>query len=176
MSCGPAFAAFTMLIDGFPCYRLGIGAPLPTKAADGSWNRAELDSNDKLRKQLLGKNYKRVIAAGAGASVTGALGKPDVRATSGFNPKEVDDEHEVEEDEGRTSTVTKHRSRKRKAVVGSGQSYEETTTNPDESQGYSSSPRESTSTRQPPRSKASNKATSFLDEILADRSKRRKKK
>jgi hypothetical protein len=35
---------------------LGLGAPLPKTLEDGSWNRTELRSNDKLREQLLGRN------------------------------------------------------------------------------------------------------------------------
>ncbi|KAK1141407.1 hypothetical protein N8T08_009079 [Aspergillus melleus] len=157
---------------------LGIGAPLPTKAADGSWNRAELDSNDKLRRQLLGKNYKKVVAASAGASATGNPGKPGLRANPGPNPKEVDDEDGEDGDEGRTTTVgtSKRQSRKRKATIEASQSSNETAMNPGEGQGESASRQEGASSRQPPRSKSSKKATSFLDELLADRSKRRKKK
>ncbi|KAJ9649623.1 hypothetical protein H2199_000401 [Coniosporium tulheliwenetii] len=35
---------------------LGVGAPLPEEIPDGSFKRSHLSSNDKLRKQLLGKN------------------------------------------------------------------------------------------------------------------------
>ncbi|KAK2852173.1 hypothetical protein FQN49_005302, partial [Arthroderma sp. PD_2] len=43
---------------------LGLGAPIPQKEADGSIKRTELSSNDKLRKQLLGKNFRKSEASG----------------------------------------------------------------------------------------------------------------
>ncbi|KAM5451734.1 hypothetical protein MaudCBS49596_003561 [Microsporum audouinii] len=43
--------------------KLGLGAPIPQKEADGSIKRTELSSNDKLRKQLLGKNFQKAEAA-----------------------------------------------------------------------------------------------------------------
>ncbi|PLB50547.1 hypothetical protein P170DRAFT_405762 [Aspergillus steynii IBT 23096] len=157
---------------------LGIGAPLPTKAADGSWNRTELDSNDKLRKQLLGKNYKRVVAASAGASATVTPGKPGTRANPGPSAKELDDEDGHDEDEGRTTSVgtSQRRLKKRKAALEGSHNHHEVATSAGEGQENITSPQEGASPRQPPRSKSNKKATSFLDEILADRSKRRKKK
>ncbi|KAF3480750.1 uncharacterized protein GIQ15_06097 [Arthroderma uncinatum] len=44
--------------------KLGLGAPIPQKEADGSIKRTELSSNDKLRKQLLGKNFRKTEAPG----------------------------------------------------------------------------------------------------------------
>ena len=125
-----------MLIDARLCYRLGIGAPLPTKAADGSWNRTELDSNDKLRKQLLGKNYKRVVAAGAGASAIGTQGQPGVRANLGASAKQVFDDEDGDDDEGRTTTVgtSQRRSKKRKPMLGGSQDLNEATASPGEGQ------------------------------------------
>ncbi|EFR04329.1 hypothetical protein MGYG_07338 [Nannizzia gypsea CBS 118893] len=43
--------------------KLGLGAPLPQKEADGSIKRTELSSNDKLRKHLLGKNFQKAEAS-----------------------------------------------------------------------------------------------------------------
>ncbi|EGD89454.1 hypothetical protein H112_03077 [Trichophyton rubrum D6] len=43
--------------------KLGLGAPIPQKEADGSIKRTELSSNDKLRKQLLGKNFQKAEAS-----------------------------------------------------------------------------------------------------------------
>ncbi|EEH03353.1 conserved hypothetical protein [Histoplasma capsulatum G186AR] len=39
--------------------KLGLGAPVPKSQEDNSFNRTELSANEKLRKQLLGKNYKK---------------------------------------------------------------------------------------------------------------------
>ena len=40
-------------------HRLGLGAPLPQKQAPGSANRSELDSNNRLRKHLLGADRRK---------------------------------------------------------------------------------------------------------------------
>ncbi|MCJ1472761.1 hypothetical protein MMC13_001410 [Lambiella insularis] len=39
---------------------LGLGAPLPKDIKDGDGRRQELSSNDKLRKQLLGKDFAKL--------------------------------------------------------------------------------------------------------------------
>lgn len=39
--------------------RLGLGAPLPQKRPDGAANRSELDSNNRLRKHLLGSDRRK---------------------------------------------------------------------------------------------------------------------
>ncbi|PYH81444.1 hypothetical protein BO82DRAFT_374865 [Aspergillus uvarum CBS 121591] len=164
---------------------LGVGAPLPTKAADGSWNRTELDSNDKLRKQLLGRNYQKVMAAKANAktgpsSAGTATGRPLVKAAASGAGHGADQEDEDEE-EGRLALIgTKNNSfsRKRKAAVPQqipgeteNMSSEAKVTDvggEDKSEGAPSQP--STGRR------GRKKGTSFLDEILAERSKKRKKR
>ncbi|GES60511.1 hypothetical protein ATEIFO6365_0002102200 [Aspergillus terreus] len=155
---------------------LGVGAPLPTKAADGSWNRTELDSNDKLRKQLLGKNYKKVMAAkntSTSTPVAGQAGKP--KPGTGLAAAR-EDEDEDDEDEGRTAVVGKRgQSRKRKAA--STPDTGETNT-PDVAEGADGDGGEAKQQIAEPRpsgTKGKKKATSFLDEILAQRSKKRKK-
>ena len=40
-------------------HRLGLGASLPKKQAPGSANRSELDSNNRLRKHLLGADRRK---------------------------------------------------------------------------------------------------------------------
>ncbi|KAJ5225176.1 hypothetical protein N7468_006401 [Penicillium chermesinum] len=91
---------------------LGVGAPLPEKAADGSWNRTELSSNDKLRKQLLGRNYDKIMKASAtnpankGAAPGFQAGKTAPSAAPTNQDAESDDD-----EEGRTALVGKKRRR-----------------------------------------------------------------
>ncbi|KZZ98198.1 hypothetical protein AAP_00459 [Ascosphaera apis ARSEF 7405] len=42
--------------------KLGLGAPVPSKEADATARRSDLSSNEKLRQQLMGKNYKKLMA------------------------------------------------------------------------------------------------------------------
>jgi hypothetical protein len=170
--------------------RLGVGAPLPQKAADGSWNRTELDSNDKLRKQLLGKNYKKVMAASAGVKSGKPVGQNGVpagnaAASSAAGTGDADDDDDDEE--GRTVLVGRkgnprkkdlNSARKRKATVdtaeddGNGGGGEvkdcDSEDTPAKQEGSLSQPA--------PGPRSRKKATIFLDEILADRSKKRKKR
>ncbi|KAJ5708070.1 hypothetical protein N7488_007871 [Penicillium malachiteum] len=150
---------------------LGIGAPLPEKAADGSWNRTELGSNDKLRKQLLGKNYDRFMkAAAANKAQLKTAPATQARATALNNTQDNDSE---DDEEGRTASIGQKKRKvmpkKVKAVVNS----EDQDTN---FQGDQDAP---TTTEVPVRqapSKGKKKATSYLDELLAERAKKRKKK
>lgn len=154
--------------------RLGVGAPLPTKAADGSWNRTELDSNDKLRKQLLGKNYKKVMAAkNTSTAVAGQAGKPK----PGTGPAATrDDEDEDDEDEGRTAVVGKKgQSRKRKAASTPDTGETNTPDVAEGADGDGGEAKQQISEPRPSGTRGKKKATSFLDEILAQRSKKRKK-
>ncbi|RAH71951.1 DUF3245 domain-containing protein [Aspergillus aculeatinus CBS 121060] len=165
---------------------LGVGAPLPTKAADGSWNRTELDSNDKLRKQLLGRNYQKVMAAKANAktgvsSAGTASGRPSVKATSSGAGHGADQEDDDEE-EGRLALIGRKNnssSRKRKADAPPQQTPGETENMSSEAKAtdvggddkLESGPSQPSSGR-----RGRKKGTSFLDEILAERSKKRKKR
>ncbi|TPR07087.1 AFG1-like ATPase family protein [Aspergillus niger] len=146
---------------------LGVGAPLPTKAADGSWNRSELDSNDKLRKQLLGRNYQKVMAAKKASTAKG--GGSDAAAST--NPAK----------NGKAMPA-----KKRKAAEPQAQSESETIggesgeSKQTSDVGDGSEAKADQSDKQPgassrPASRRK-KATSFLDEILAERSKKRKKR
>ncbi|RAL13642.1 uncharacterized protein BO97DRAFT_342159 [Aspergillus homomorphus CBS 101889] len=167
---------------------LGVGAPLPTKAADGSWNRTELDSNDKLRKQLLGRNYQKVMAAKVhakpGAPSAGvATGRPSAKAASSGAGQGVDEEDEDEE-EGRLALIGRKNasSRKRKVNIHTLQSPEETESMDLEAKettagvdGNVSKQKEDSSQFSSGR-RSRKKGTSFLDEILAERSKKRKKR
>ncbi|KAE8146083.1 hypothetical protein BDV25DRAFT_56494 [Aspergillus avenaceus] len=171
---------------------LGVGAPLPSKTADGSWNRTELDNNDQLRKHLLGRNYKAVVAEGnppanrRDSKVRSSLST--TLTTNQFQTaasRTVEDESDDED--GRTALVGKKKQPgKRKPEsgclalepLGHGQDADKAKDGNGECgdgvgeglvrQGASFSQ----STLGPKRKK---KAPSFLDEILADRSKRKKR-
>ncbi|CAG8425478.1 unnamed protein product [Penicillium salamii] len=142
---------------------LGIGAPLPQKAADGSWNRSDLDSNDKLRKQLLGKNYDRVMKAAAEEKAAAKAAKTIPVE------KEEEKEEEYDEEDGRSAMLSKQREKKRKGAPGvhpavlaaeaaAGTGKGETDKGPGTGR------------------KGRKTATSYLDELLAERSKKRKKR
>ncbi|KAL4902855.1 hypothetical protein BDW74DRAFT_58650 [Aspergillus multicolor] len=163
---------------------LGLGAPLPSKAADGSWNRRELDSNDALRRQLLGRNYKKVMAekekARKAAADLAASKNPVLKGTDNYDQQGsgVGDDDDDDDDEGRAASIgNKASSRKRKAggnteptvqpPSADGEATNMDSEKPDERKAASS---------QEPKSKGRKKATSFLDEILAERSKKRKKR
>ncbi|PWY69832.1 hypothetical protein BO94DRAFT_579071 [Aspergillus sclerotioniger CBS 115572] len=171
--------------------RLGVGAPLPTKAADGSWNRTELESNDKLRKQLLGRNYKKVMVATSAAKAgttsagAGAGGRQDTSSgiARGMQEEDVDDE-----EEGRTSLIGKKNftvAKKRKAESQAQPEFETVNNQGSEPKQTNDSgdgsddkvDQSNKQTRPAPRpSKGRRKATSFLDELLAERAKKRKKR
>ncbi|KAL4793794.1 hypothetical protein BDV19DRAFT_390778 [Aspergillus venezuelensis] len=172
---------------------LGLGAPLPSKAADGSWNRTELDSNDALRRQLLGRNYKKVMAekerarkekAASIGSVNGTTGKGagstgQQKSNSGSAVEEDDDD----EDEGRAASIGKKAaSRKRKGGSGGGETTpagQKEDPNGGESKdeaGEEGDESKTATSQQRSRTKGRKKATSFLDEILAERSKKRAKR
>ncbi|GKZ21453.1 hypothetical protein AbraIFM66951_006152 [Aspergillus brasiliensis] len=166
---------------------LGVGAPLPTKAADGSWNRTELDSNDKLRKQLLGRNYQKVMAAKKASAAKGGSNDPSAAAST--NPAKNVEEEDSDEEEGRTAVIGKRRAmpaKKRKAAEPQVQLESETVGGePGESKqandiGDGKEDRADQSDKQPGASsrpaRGRKKGTSFLDEILAERSKKRKKR
>jgi hypothetical protein len=137
-----------------------------------------------LRKQLLGRNYKKVMAeknaaasrqpVKAGGSSSGASSFASQIQTT------VNDEWDDEEEEGRTALVgKKNLNRKRKAEASPkalepfDRDYSQRGNQGDDDgeilvkQGKSSS-------RPSPRSKGRKKATSFLDEVLAERSRKRK--
>ncbi|KAJ5747975.1 uncharacterized protein N7511_009671 [Penicillium nucicola] len=180
--------------------------PLPQKAADGSWNRTELDSNDKLRKQLLGKNYDRVMKAKAAqkAAVAGSTTTAGSVSAAGNNAGAgaVEEDDEDDDEDGRSAMIGRKknmrgpgagagvgpaRKKKKKGgnvvedvfaspVVGAGadtgtDTQDSTQTATAEEENVPSEP-----TPAPARSKGRKKATSYLDELLAERAKKRKKR
>ncbi|KAJ5273985.1 hypothetical protein N7478_009110 [Penicillium angulare] len=170
---------------------LGIGAPLPEKAADGSWNRTELSSNDKLRKQLLGKNYDRFMKIQAENK---AQAKVNISAPQGAKPVVVEESSDDEE-EGRTTSVGMRRKNgqskmktKTKMTTQAeaeteavekegGQDQDQDTDMQVQGDGQDEVPvaTKKVPVRQAP-SKNKKKATSYLDEILAQRANKRKKR
>lgn len=179
-------------------YRLGVGAPLPTKLPDGSWNRAELDSNDALRRQLLGRNYQRVMKEKAQQQQSQPQGAGAGKGTGELNSDvaeaEVVGEDGDEEEDGRTAAIgrkngqrqglsrnQKKRSKKRKAAeeqterVPAGDPDGDTQGQDKQGEKQSEEEGQDKSDNLPSRP-ARKKATSFLDEILAERSKKRKKR
>ncbi|OJZ84186.1 hypothetical protein ASPFODRAFT_62202 [Aspergillus luchuensis CBS 106.47] len=170
---------------------LGVGAPLPTKAVDGSWNRTELDSNDKLRKQLLGRNYQKVMAAKKASTAKG--GGNDAAAAS-INPTKngvakTEEEDDDDEEEGRTAAIGKKKAmsaKKRKAPEPQAQTGSETVGGESGESKQTSDVGDGTESKadqldkQPGASsrpaRGRKKGTSFLDEILAERLKKRKKR
>ncbi|KAJ5892934.1 hypothetical protein N7504_009625 [Penicillium tannophilum] len=151
---------------------LGVGAPLPEKAADGSWNRTELSSNDKLRKQLLGKNYDRFMKAeaerkaAAKASTTAAQAAKTAAAAANKQDEESDDD-----EEGRFASIGRNK-RKAAPVKPKAKVMEEDKDPQEDGQEPSA---KDVPVRQAP-SKGKKKATSYLDELLAERAKKRKKR
>ncbi|KAJ6000178.1 hypothetical protein N7481_000587 [Penicillium waksmanii] len=165
---------------------LGIGALSPEKAADGSWNRKELSSNDILRKQLLGRNYDKVMKAkegqvkaqrekNAAAAAATASGAPTATVAAGANLDDDDDD----DDEGRAAMVGKRRktnSSSRTVPVSS----VSTSTAVNGAVGADGDVQSANQSSAPSGKSASSrerkKATSYLDEILAQRASKKKKR
>ncbi|OOQ85806.1 hypothetical protein PEBR_23929 [Penicillium brasilianum] len=165
---------------------LGVGAPLPEKAADGSWNRTELSSNDQLRKQLLGRNYDKFMKASAAAKQASAAAKSTASAASAGASSAVQEEDDDQDDDedGRVSMVGKKKRRVgqgRAAQTGSGSGSGVTpVSTPGDvedagAKGEDGVVQTDAPVKQAP-SKGRKKATSYLDELLAERSKKRKKR
>ncbi|KAE8350707.1 hypothetical protein BDV28DRAFT_150692 [Aspergillus coremiiformis] len=167
---------------------LGVGAPLPSKAVDGSWNRTELDSNDRLRKQLLGRNYKKVmseksVAVGRQASKD----KHSSGAGSAASPLQTTaDKDSDDEEEARTALVGRKNLTKKRKAESSPKIVEpvETDHDKDGNRGGDDDDGEAaasmmkqrgSSSQSSSRLKGRRKATTFLDEILAERSRKRKR-
>ncbi|CEJ55271.1 hypothetical protein PMG11_01538 [Penicillium brasilianum] len=162
---------------------LGVGAPLPEKAADGSWNRTELSSNDQLRKQLLGRNYDKFMKASAAAKQASAAAKSTASAVASGASSAVQEEDDQDDDEdGRVSMVGKKKRRVgqgRAAQTGSGSGVTPVSTPGDVEDAGAKEENGVVQTDAPVKqapSKGRKKATSYLDELLAERSKKRKKR
>ncbi|KAH7077552.1 hypothetical protein BKA63DRAFT_489121 [Paraphoma chrysanthemicola] len=173
---------------------LGIGGMRPKDFADGSFTRRTLTSSDKLLEQLIGKKKAKVhLAAQQNASRLGAKPQPFKHDRPHAKKEESEDE-----EEGRAATFKSKRRRTAKAKIEPADLEDEETRGavsvsneeklPD---GNGEAQHEADSTQQkddedeeiPPTrapksmpSRSKPKATSYLDEILAERSKKKKKK
>ncbi|PGH13722.1 hypothetical protein AJ80_06227 [Polytolypa hystricis UAMH7299] len=134
--------------------KLGLGAPLPQKQADGSFNRTELSSNDKLRQQLLGRNYRKVMA---NASRPPVAPKNSIQASTQTTSQDAESD---DEEEGRSS-LGKNK-RQRSSAQGSRAASETDT--------------QDTNNSDQVRGSRGKKRGTYLDELLSQRSKKKKKK
>ncbi len=130
-----------------------MGATLPK---DGGVKREELSSNEQLRKQLLGRDYKKAQA-----------GKKDKGVVAfGSKPKPVDSKRQISpesEGEGGRSSLGKSK-RKRQ--------MEQTEEGPEVSDGEATKATRAGLGTSPPR----NRGINYLDEVLAEKSRRQHKK
>jgi hypothetical protein len=148
--------------------RLGVGAAPPKDVADGIFRRRDTSSLEALRRQLLGKHAKpppaKVATISPGKPLTDRTSKPPVNNDS-------DDE-----EGGRTTAFSSRMSQSK--ASGKGKNVSNTDDQPDPEgdsdeedtavKGNSSKP-----VTQPP---SKRKASSYLDEILAEKNKNKKKK
>ena len=145
-------------------YRLGLGAPLPKDVKDGDFKRQELSSNDRLRKQLLGKDFAKLYGATVGAW-KGRLGganlgsKPRPMTTSKVDVEEEDDE------EGR-STLGKSKAKKKIPIQQGPENLEDDSKEVnDHMEASNADP-----------SRPSKRVSSYLDEVLAEKHRKKQKK
>ncbi|EEH44029.1 uncharacterized protein PADG_00318 [Paracoccidioides brasiliensis Pb18] len=152
--------------------KLGLGASLPKSQADGSFNRTELSSNEKLRKQLLGKNYKRPTASKS--SHPAAAGKKYPQ-----HPVKPQLESDDDEDEGRSSLGRNKRKRMTKMMDEVGTGVTTTSAVSGSVNGKGKGKGKNTDDEELPgelqRSTQRRKPVSYLDELLSERSKKKKK-
>lgn len=144
--------------------RLGLGASLPADVKDGDARRQELTSNDKLRKQLLGKNFQQLQGKGRGGSKS-APGSG--QRGSKPRPAAVKRDWESEDDDeiGRSSLGKS----KRKKVA----AMQEAADGGDveDVRALDGGGVENFDDARPPK-----KARNYLDEVLAEKSRKKQKK
>ena len=177
-------------------YRLGVGAIAPKDAEEGSFTRRNPAPNDKLLEQLLGKKKAK-----AHLTAQREAARPNAKAQRPGRAKRVEKEESEDEEEGRAAAF---KSKRRKAINPepkgvereSDDEDEESRTKPpytngrhrdannkptavneakDERSEIDEAFRTPKVSKSGPR-KSKGKPTSFLDEILADRSKKKSKK
>ncbi|GAD94900.1 conserved hypothetical protein [Paecilomyces variotii No. 5] len=154
--------------------KLGLGAPLPKATEDGSWNRTELSSNDKLRQQLMGKGYAKAMAAKQrqlqlqqNMNKRPDQGKAGTKSSA--RTEEADDDDD--EEEGRSSLGNKKR---KVAATGAEDGANEETVESKEASASASASAPVPGTESG-RGKKKKKTGSYLDELLSQRSKKKKK-
>lgn len=174
---------------------LGIGAPLPKDVADGSFKRRELSSNDKLLKQLLGKKATKAAKV---HPTTNSSKSPAPSQNLGSRPVKppIRQEESEDEEEGRASAFKSKRtkqknisgshsqdvqspletiSKKRGRLEMNGNDSDNTDDGDDAIKGEGSS-RQLKPTAAGPENKVLRKSTNYLDQVLVERSKKKKKK
>ncbi|CRG92752.1 hypothetical protein PISL3812_09819 [Talaromyces islandicus] len=155
--------------------RLGLGAPIPKQqgAADKLWNKTELSADDKLRQTLLGRNYKKIqeqkqAAVAAAKNRASGPGSPSLDKHNMANNNNYNNGGEGEDDEEEEGRSALGKSKKIKVNSSSSLANEK-----NEDEGTSSLEQSG-----PKKSKTASKrkgAGSFLDDLLSDRKKKRKK-
>lgn len=168
--------------------RLGIGGKIPKDIQDGSFTRRSLTSNDKLLEQMIGKKAARAHIASKKAPQTASQpGK------FGKQPRTSAREESEDEEEGRAAAFKSKRRKKSKgtaaeATEDAGEAQEELikstpSADPDiedvtEEAGLGATKKipKVVEDDEPTSQKQSSKPGSYLDEILAERSKKKKKK
>ena len=139
--------------------RLGLGAKLPQ---DGDVKRQELSSNDKLRRQLLGKDMAKLYSkSGRG----GKLG-PGVMPL-GSKPRPAPTKKVEEEDDDEEGRSSLGKSKRRKQVQNQKPVAQE-----DQAEALGSA--EPTVSENARRSKKV--STNYLDEVLAEQQRKKQKK
>lgn len=143
--------------------RLGVGATIPK---DGDVKRQELSSNEKLRRQLLGRELAKLYgrAGSRGKASSGGLVPMGSKPRPIVAKRLAEEEEEEEEEEGGRTSVGK--SKRRREV--NRQGLEETANRTDMSKVMES---EQTELGSRPR-----KASNYLDEVLAERQRKKQKK
>ncbi|KAL1865988.1 hypothetical protein Plec18167_009238 [Paecilomyces lecythidis] len=156
--------------------KLGLGAPLPKATEDGSWNRTELSSNDKLRQQLMGKGFAKAMAAKQRQqqlqqqqNIKKRPEQGKTGAKSSARTEEADDDDD--EEEGRSALGNKKR---KVAATGTEDGANEGIVEGKEASG-SGSGSASAPGAESGRGKKKKKTGSYLDEVLSQRSKKKKK-
>ena len=162
-NCRTKHVHFAMAV-GLIVGRLGLGAPLPADVKDGDARRQELTSNDKLRRQLLGKDFQRIQGKGLnGNRSTPASGLAGSKPLPPPTKREL--KSDDEEEAGRSSLGKSKRKRvvsRREAADGEDDGDVKATFG-----GAAETP----DNPRPPK-----KASNYLDEVLAERSRKKQKK
>ncbi|KAI1549144.1 hypothetical protein A1F97_01454 [Pyrenophora tritici-repentis] len=132
--------------------RIGLGGVLPKDIEDGSFTKRIPTSDDKLLQQLIGKRKAKAHIA---AKQEAARSKPATKAQQ-YAKQNVAKKEESDEEEGRAATFKSKRQKKKEKQA----------------------PRkvdddEEAEVAQPAPQRTKTKPKSFLDEILAERSKKK---
>lgn len=144
----------------------GIGAKAP---ADGEGRREEWSANERLGRQLLGRDYGRVMGKGKGGGGSGkGVGVVGMGRGNKLHPAPAKGEVDADsEDEGGRSSLGKSKNGKRKRLEGRGSDpVEDGVLEAEMSAAHGLGAR----------SKSKKRASNYLDEVLADRSVKKRKK